>query len=44
VMTGAPNLPGLDAPAAPGLPQGSVVMIERGVETIVHLGTGYAPA
>ncbi|MEG3149296.1 histidine phosphatase family protein [Sphingomonas sp. ZT3P38] len=44
VMTGAPDLPGLDAPAAPGLPQGSVVMIERGVETIVHLGTGHAPA
>ena len=44
VMTGAPDLSGLDAPAAPGLPQGSVVMIERGVETIVHLGTGHAPA
>ena len=44
VMTGAPDLPGLDAPAAPGLPQGSVVMIEQGVETIVHLGTGHAPA
>lgn len=44
VMTGMPEIPGLGAPAAPGLTQGSVVMIERGVETIVHLGTGYAPA
>jgi hypothetical protein len=37
-------LPTADAPIAAGLPQGSVVMIERGVETIVHLGTGQAPA
>ena len=43
VMTGGPAIPGLGAPAAPGLTQGTVVMIERGVETIVHLGTGYAP-
>jgi probable phosphoglycerate mutase len=28
----------------PGLPQGSLVMIENGLETIVHLGTGRAPA
>lgn len=44
VMTGLPPIPGYDAPAAPGLPQGSVVMVERGVETIVHLGKGHAPA
>ncbi len=44
VMTGQPDHAGFDAPAAEGLPQGSVVMIERGVETIVHRGTGHAPA
>lgn len=44
VMTGAPILPEIDAPALPPLPQGSVVMIERGVERVVHLGTGDAPA
>ena len=32
------------APIAPGLPQGSLVMIEGGVETLVHLGEGEAPA
>jgi broad specificity phosphatase PhoE len=44
VMIGAPDIPALGAPAAPGLTQGSVVMIERGVETLVHRGTGHAPA
>jgi probable phosphoglycerate mutase len=44
VMTGADNVPECDAPVAAGLPQGSLVMIERGVETIVHRGTGQAPA
>ena len=44
VMTGAPDIPGYGAPAATGLPQGSVVLIERGVERIVHRGTGHAPA
>lgn len=44
VMTGAEIVPEFAAPVAPGLPQGSLVMIERGVETIVHLGSGYAPA
>ena len=44
VMTGLPPVAGFGAPAARGLPQGSVVMIERGVERIVHLGTGHAPA
>jgi glucosyl-3-phosphoglycerate phosphatase len=32
------------APIAPGLPQGSMVMIEDGVETVIHRGTGHAPA
>ena len=29
---------------APGLPQGSVSLVERGAETVVHRGTGHAPA
>ena len=40
VMTGAEAMPQFDAAIAPSLPQGSVAMIERGVETIVHWGTG----
>lgn len=44
VMTGAPLHPVLGAPTLPGLPQGSMVMIEHGVETIVHRGGGHAPA
>lgn len=44
VMTGQDVHPEFAAPIAPGLPQGSVVMIERGVETVVHMGTGRAPA
>lgn len=44
VMTGAAPHPDFGAPIAPGLPQGSVVMIESGVETIAHLGSGRAPA
>ena len=40
VMTGAADVAGFGAPALPGLPQGSVVMIESGVERLVHLGTG----
>ena len=43
VMTGAEIPPGLPAPVAVGLPQGSLVMIERGVETLVHRGSGHAP-
>jgi broad specificity phosphatase PhoE len=43
VMTGAP-VDRCGAPVLPGHPQGTVTMIERGVETIVHLGTGHAPA
>lgn len=44
LMTGAAPIAGFDAPALPGLPQGSVTMIERGMERVVHLGTGHAPA
>ena len=40
VMTGAPMIERFGAPAAGHLPQGSLVMIERGVESIVHLGGG----
>ena len=40
VMTGVDVLPGFDAPVAPNLPQGSVALIERGVETVVHRGSG----
>ena len=43
VMTGAPFDP-CGAPVLPGHPQGTVTMIERGVETVVHLGAGHAPA
>jgi probable phosphoglycerate mutase len=44
VMTGADLLSPFGAPIAPGLPQGSVVKVEGGVETVVHRGTGHAPA
>lgn len=44
VMCGMPEVAGLGAPLAPGLPQGSVVMIEGGRERVVHLGGGHAPA
>jgi len=44
VMTGADAHPNFGAPILPGLPQGSIVMIEDGIETVVHLGTGHAPA
>jgi len=40
VMTGQPPVDHFGAPAAGHLPQGSLVMIENGVETIVHLGGG----
>ncbi|MDF7777461.1 histidine phosphatase family protein [Sphingomonas sp. AOB5] len=40
VMTGAPLLEQFGSPAAPDLPQGSIAMIEGGVETIVHWGSG----
>lgn len=44
VMTGADHHPTLRAPTRPGLPQGSLVMIAGGVETVIHRGTGHAPA
>ena len=44
LMTGADAHPEFAAPIAPGLPQGSVVLIEGGVEHVPHLGTGHAPA
>ena len=44
VMTGGVDVPGYGAPAARGLPQGSIALIAGGVETIVHRGTGDAPA
>lgn len=40
VMTGQPAVDRFGAPAAGHLPQGSLVMIENGVEAIVHLGGG----
>ncbi|WP_109807787.1 histidine phosphatase family protein [Sphingosinithalassobacter portus] len=44
VMTGIDVLPQFDAPIAPDLPQGSLVMIERGVETLVHRAGASAAA
>lgn len=38
IMTGAAERPECGAPVADGLPQGSVVMIEDGVERVIHLG------
>ncbi|WP_025587225.1 histidine phosphatase family protein [Sphingomonas sp. UNC305MFCol5.2] len=44
VMTGADAMPQFGAPVAPDLPQGSIVLIEQGVERVVHLGTGHGAA
>jgi broad specificity phosphatase PhoE len=44
VMTGRDAMPQFDAPVAPDLPQGSVVLIERGIQTVVHTGTGRSAA
>jgi len=44
VMTGRDALPQFGAPVARDLPQGSVALIERGEETLVHLGTGRSAA
>jgi probable phosphoglycerate mutase len=44
LMTGAAVHPEFAAPIAPALPQGSVVLIEDGRESVAHLGTGHAPA
>jgi probable phosphoglycerate mutase len=40
LLTGAPDRPGCGAPVAAPLPQGSVVCIEGGQETVVGLGSG----
>jgi probable phosphoglycerate mutase len=40
MLTGAAHHPGCGAPVAAGLPQGSVVEIQAGAETIVHRGAG----
>jgi probable phosphoglycerate mutase len=40
MLTGAAHRPGYDAPVADGLPQGSIVRIVDGVETVLHRGTG----
>ena len=40
VLTGAPDRPECGAPVADPLPQGSVVCIEDGVETVVGRGSG----
>lgn len=44
LMTGADVHPEFAAPIAPGLPQGSIVLIESGRESVPHLGQGHAPA
>lgn len=40
LLTGAPERPGCGAPVAAPLPQGSVVCVEEGVESVVGLGSG----
>jgi probable phosphoglycerate mutase len=40
MLTGAPDRPGCGAPVAGPLPQGSVVCIEDGVETVIGRGSG----
>lgn len=44
VMTGAPVHADWGAPISLGLPQGSLVLIEGGQESVAHRGTGRAPA
>lgn len=44
LLTEAAHSPAHRAPVMPGLPQGSIVMIEGGIETLVHRGGGSAPA
>jgi probable phosphoglycerate mutase len=44
VMNGCDVHPDFGTPIAGGLPQGSIVMIEQGRESVVHLGSGRAPA
>ena len=40
ILCGLPDLDGFDAPIAPGLPQGSMVMVRDGVEEVIVLGKG----
>ena len=40
VLLGLDPLPDHGVPVAPGLPQGSLVMIEDGVETLIMEGDG----
>ncbi|QTD57695.1 histidine phosphatase family protein [Parasphingorhabdus cellanae] len=40
LLTGLPPLASIDAPMADSLPQGSMVQIVDGVETIIHMGAG----
>jgi len=44
MMTRAEVHPHFLAPVADGLEQGSMVVIQDGVETLIRRGTGYAPA
>jgi probable phosphoglycerate mutase len=44
LLTGLPHRPQCAAPVAEALPQGSVVCVEAGVETLVHRGSGSAGA
>jgi broad specificity phosphatase PhoE len=44
VMTGMAAHPEWHAPIAAGLPQGSLVLVEAGYESVAHLGSGHAPA
>jgi probable phosphoglycerate mutase len=44
LMTGRAPAASVGAPLAPALPQGSVVMIAGGAETVAHRGRGGAPA
>lgn len=44
LLTGIAADPTLRAGVADGLPQGSMVMISEGRETVIHRGAGHAPA
>ena len=44
LATGAAPDPFAGVAVAPGLPQGSVSLVENGVEAVAHRGTGHAPA
>ncbi|MBC7985444.1 MAG: histidine phosphatase family protein [Sphingomonadaceae bacterium] len=44
LLAGCDAPPGVDAPVAPPLAQGSLVMIEDGVETLVRTGEAFTPA